>query len=554
MPDGGDFPLYESLKRDWCKGEISAKKVQEYALGAEAQGAVGMSAPAGAGSSGKHSTNIHRSLLSIFKISDGCPELKWVPIPTKRGPHTPHPFMLPHQWFASLSQHQPTLFGTSVRGPVGAAAAFWTMMSTTPFVRNHPSLLPKHWSSTIPLGFYGDSGSFSKQDSLYVFTWNSLLGTGQTMSKRYLATCIKKSDVVPGTIDAIFRIVAWSFNALLDGRWPTADWQGLPLLPTRPCDLAGGLTGCLCQIRGDWEFYCACFGFPKWNMAHNMCWLCAASANGPLSFSNFSDDAPWRATKRTHESYLAELAASGSPIPVLFASVIGLRLESVMIDVLHTCDQGVASHIIGNILWECMRAGAFGGGSVENKLVVLNKTIDAWYKEHKVTSKIKGRLTAERIRTSKSWPKLKAKAAATRHIAPFAHELACKFLDQKRIAITQMLCEFYDIMNAQGMFLDADAKERLPKLGDRMCKLYALLSREALVARQKAWKMVPKVHLLLHLCIDQAPSVGNPRFFWVYADEDLVGSMIEVAESCHASTMAPTAMVKWSIMAFEPPL
>ena len=66
--------------------------------------------------------------------------------------------------------------------------------------------------------------------------------------------------------------------------------------------------------------------------------------------------------------------------------------------------------------------------------------------------------------------------------------------------------------------------------------------------------MTPKVHLMLHLCEDQAPSVGNPKFYWVYADEDLVGSMIEVAESCHASTMAATAMVKWSIMAFEPPL
>ena len=67
------------------------------------------------------------------------------------------------------------------------------------------------------------------------------------------------------------------------------------------------------------------------------------------------------------------------------------------------------------------------------------------------------------------------------------------------------------------------------------------------------WKLTPKVHLMLHLCLRQAPSVGNPRFFWVYANEDLVGSMFEVAESCHASTVAPTAMIKWSIMAFDPP-
>ena len=61
----------------------------------------------------------------------------------------------------------------------------------------------------------------------------------------------------------------------------------------------------------------------------------------------------------------------------------------------------------------------------------------------------------------------------------------------------------------------------------------------------------PNVHQCLHLCEWQGPSAGNPRFYWTYADEDLVGSMIEVAESCHWSTMAITAMVKRLVMAFE---
>ena len=80
-----DLPLYQSLKRDWCTGEISAVKVQEYVMGAEVQGAIGMSAPARAGSAGRHPQNIHRSLLSIFKIPKGAPDMTWVKIPTKRG-------------------------------------------------------------------------------------------------------------------------------------------------------------------------------------------------------------------------------------------------------------------------------------------------------------------------------------------------------------------------------------------------------------------------------------------------------------------------------------
>jgi len=183
--DESTLPLYQSLKRDWCKGEISAKKVQEYALGAQLQGALGMSAPARAGSSGKHPENIHRSLLIIFKPPQETPELTWAHIPTKRG-NVVHPFMLPHQWFSSLYACQPDLFDSSVRGPEGASDAFWTLMSPTDFVSKHPKLSRDDFASTIPLGFYGDVGAYSLQDSVYIFTWNSLLwgwaDNGETLS------------------------------------------------------------------------------------------------------------------------------------------------------------------------------------------------------------------------------------------------------------------------------------------------------------------------------------------------------------------------------------
>ena len=61
----------------------------------------------------------------------------------------------------------------------------------------------------------------------------------------------------------------------------------------------------------------------------------------------------------------------------------------------------------------------------------------------------------------------------------------------------------------------------------------------------KLWKMNPKLHLFDHLCCWQAVEVGNPRFYWTYSDEDLVGLLIEVAESCHPTTLAASALFKW---------
>ena len=48
----------------------------------------------------------------------------------------------------------------------------------------------------------------------------------------------------------------------------------------------------------------------------------------------------------------------------------------------------------------------------------------------------------------------------------------------------------------------------------------------------------------------QSVSLGNPRFFWCYSDEDMVGQLVEVAESCHPGTMSTTALFKWLTFVF----
>ena len=547
-------PMVGKLLRDWAKGKLSAVQVQELAFAAMPKSEQKLEGLASAGSWGKHPQNVHRSLVSYFGRPAGSPEMVWVDIPTKNG-MTPHPFFLPHMWFSSLAEHDPDLFKKAVTGPPGQCQDFWDNMSDTPFMEHHPHLEHDRLAHTIPLGFYGDAGAYSDNNSLYVFTWNSLMGSGQTMAKRFLCTCIKKSDMVAGTEEAMFEVLSWSFNALLSGIWPATDWAGRPCTHGNPGKylVAGGLRGCLTQVRGDWEFYCSVFQLPKWSEAANMCFLCGASSNGPLAFANCSREAPWRATRKTHESYSAALAASGKQLPILLRNIHGLRLECIMIDVLHTVDLGFTAHVVGNVFNECLINRVFGGRNIRDNLARLNRELAEWYSKNKVKSKLDGQLTLERIRSQTNpWPKLKSKAAAGRHLAPFCHYLAVTFLKDRRIqALTQLLCEFYRLLDSQGMFLDPDARARFPLLGQRMCGLFAQLSGEALANGHRRWKMTPKVHLTLHLCEWQAPSVGNPKAFWVYADEDFVGSMIEVAEACHSKTVAATAMLKWSHLFFS---
>ena len=115
----------------------------------------------------------------------------------------------------------------------------------------------------------------------------------------------------------------------------------------------------------------------------------------------------------------------------------------------------------------------------------------------------------------------------------------------------KLLLRFYDLLCENNQFLTPEAKSELPELGRSLSELYSSLAAETAATGSKMWKSLPKLHLFQHLCEWQAPEFGNPRFWWVYADEDFVGQFIDVAESCHPKTLAVTSMWKWLILIFE---
>ena len=67
---------------------------------------------------------------------------------------------------------------------------------------------------------------------------------------------------------------------------------------------------------------------------------------------------------------------------------------------------------------------------------------------------------------------------------------------------------------------------------------------------QKLWKVTPKLHLLCTFVSGSPCRWVTHDFFWCYSDEDMVGQLVEVAESCHPSTMSTTALFKWLTFVF----
>ena len=151
---------------------------------------------------------------------------------------------------------------------------------------------------------------------------------------------------------------------------------------------------------------------------------------------------------------------------------------------------------------------------------------------------------------------MRAKAAATRHLAKFALEIVVthgtgETDDRLMLAVIQLLCKFYDMLDQGSHFFNEEFRREMPKLGGRLAYLYQQLSARAYGQGLKLWKMSPKLHLFVHLCEIQCVMYGNPRYYWTYADEDLVGMMVEIAETCHPATMAFTVLFKWMHVFFD---
>ena len=72
------------------------------------------------------------------------------------------------------------------------------------------------------------------------------------------------------------------------------------------------------------------------------------------------------------------------------------------------------------------------------------------------------------------------------------------------------------------------------RFGQSVARAYELLSSMYNFSKGiKMWKMMPKVHLFEHLTEYMVAYWSlNPKSFWTYQDEDLVGEVVQAAKQC----------------------
>ena len=153
-------------------------------------GARGLDRLAAAGNSGRNPKNMQRAMMSAFGWPTGAPNFVWHDIPMAGHDRAqPHPFICPHELFSRMYADKIDFWDVAIRGDEDSSAKFWAESQLDPDIKNHPALqteLARKY--TIPLGMHGDGGAFSHHDSLLTISWNSLVGSGITLRKRFVFT------------------------------------------------------------------------------------------------------------------------------------------------------------------------------------------------------------------------------------------------------------------------------------------------------------------------------------------------------------------------------
>ena len=217
-----------------------------------------------------------------------------------------------------------------------------------------------------------------------------LLTGGSIFDKKFLRLVVDHDRIPPDMVhvfhERVAAFTAWEQEVLLEGRHPVLGfhgelmsrsrsgkrmpvnacvfgWQGLgvrmaregvllcPALPL-PC-LPACLPACLRLLaEGDFKARMEAFGFHYYYKTKHMCDACdaqltTARADPTLSFKNFADDAPWRATCYSDRD-LVDQQPSGMWQIRGFSHVQAFR------DELHLLPNGISQLLVADVLlyWE----------------------------------------------------------------------------------------------------------------------------------------------------------------------------------------------------------
>lgn len=542
-----------SLLTKWSWGVLSATAVQELADAAVRSGchASDVIHIASCGAHGSMPSNINRDIMRIYcrELSSPDPYVAKVPMAIKDAKtglesvqhHDLH-FLLPHQWLAAMDKASllDRMWSTSM------LHSFWSACSKSdPRLQGPLADMAEYQQCMVPVLLHADGGAFTKRDSLMVISMKSILSSQAVADSMLLLAALPKKVRAKGAVDsmgAIWKVLAWSFTAMFEGRHPSNDPEGLPFAAGPYRDLAGkplcpntGLRAVVWAHSADMEYYANELGISKYHSNFPCSWCQCNKTDVP--WNDFRPGALWRATCPSPVETQAN-----NPCKHIIMTIPGVIFETLCIDTLHVLELGVSCHCLGNLFADLCTQQL--QGTKAQRLSTLRQEIAAIQVQLGIQSCHKGPKLEYKhfMGQADAYPELHSwKAREVRYLVPVGLHLANKFdtlgtYSQHRAAVFKHLHTMYQIIDDHKWFVPSKAHQGFKEAVNAFLAHYQWLAKHSATHQLYRWSQVPKHHFTAHIP-DQALFIA-PRAVWTYAGEAMVGNITALAQACTCSTSA----------------
>ena len=541
------------------------------------------------GANGKFTNNCHRDLVRRLSASSPMPQpvLHELPIKNLKKRSLDEQSMMrhgvaimaPHEVFASLWVKAPKLFAQRFLGCEDANSVatvltqFWSMV---PESDPRKSMLRAAWAKrgdgqpesalrqrAVPLAVHGDAVPIGAKVSYDAVSWSGLLGRSlSTLDQKVLVGGLVTKLVGDGTENEHWQAIVWSLMTLWMGIFPEHDALGEPWpagsrqREAQGKPLASGLVGVIWVIKADMDWLANGLGLQHSSSKFPCCW-CQANRfqTGeepdavmfnivPRPLFDHSPTAAWReSTWKDAQKWRESL---GNTHALFYLP--NVAIFTVRADTMHIADLGVSHHILGNVLYHaCYCSGNRFGGTPAARLEFLFDRISILYRARNTPNQVHN-LTLSMFTDpdahSLTHPCLstRVKAAEARHLVPIVaalwKDLRNGTIIEKHIgAVLDAMSTFYSTLKAhEDTYLLPPAGLRaLRKSGELVLTHYNALSDLARAgSHPMTWHQVPKFHGLAHVMLQAEHQ--NPVWAWCYVDEDFMGIVKDIAESCTVAT------------------
>ena len=495
------------------------------------------------GTSGRFPNKCYADLMRTMPIKVETPEPFYMKLPSTNGLVT-QAMMLPHEMFSAIYHRYRAVWEKCICPSGDAAHSFWRTnvmhpaMKAAGFFKTRPGWPQRY----IPLSFHGDDVPVSGRGKIWshamtTFSWSSMLGVGTTDESQFFIFGLfdrlnahNAEDTSKDTLHCFFELLAWSFQALADGKWPSRDHRGRKYEKDSEkgrlagTDLAGGYCGVLWGIIGDLDYFCKTLTLPKSTLASGPCCLCKCTGRGANTWCDFSRTAPWRQACWEVNDWRAWSGRSRCPIFNLeWASpwLVGL-------DWMHNKYLGHDQFVYGSLFKVLVRYLLPSANPLKN-LATVWQDILYFYKRWNAPCRFGAIKKLTMFERKSGWPKLRGKAGEIRHLAGAMHYVWQKHYNQRLEVHRQVELYLRLNMSLEETLTEHKESYALPPAAAAVFEetvttmLQVLTSVAEHYLEEKLFNLTQKSHFMQHSAL--LAKYISPRVLWCFQGEDMQKQM-----------------------------